>query len=49
MEILCMLLAHVLNREIVHYESERDWPSSMQPKSRGVACRVVSEWCQTSL
>jgi hypothetical protein len=29
--MLCILLAHVLNREIVHYESGRDWPSFMQP------------------
>jgi hypothetical protein len=47
--MLCMLLAHVLNCEIVHYESERDWPSFMQLASWGVACWVISEWCQTSL
>jgi hypothetical protein len=37
-----MLLAHVLTCEIVHDKSERDWPSLMQPESRGVACRVIS-------
>jgi hypothetical protein len=47
--MLCMLLAHVLNCEIVNYESEIDWPFFMQPESRGVACWLISEWCQTSL
>jgi hypothetical protein len=47
--MLCMLLAHVFDCEVVHYESERDWPCFMQLESRGMACRVISEWGQTSL
>jgi hypothetical protein len=42
--MVSVLLAHVLNSEIVDDESERDWPRFVQPESRGVACWVVSKW-----
>jgi hypothetical protein len=44
-----VLLAHVLDCEIVHHESERDWPRFVQPEARCVARGVISKWCQTSL
>jgi hypothetical protein len=37
--MLCMLLAHILDCEIVHHESERYWPRSLQEESRCVTYR----------
>jgi hypothetical protein len=47
--MLCVLLAHVLDFEIVDHEGERDWPRFVQPESRCVTCRVISKWCKTRL
>jgi hypothetical protein len=47
--MISVLLSHVFDGEIVHYEGESNWPRFVQPESRRVARRVISKWCQTSL
>jgi hypothetical protein len=47
--MISVLLAHILDGEIVHYEGESDWHYFVQPESRCVVSRVITKRCQTSL
>jgi hypothetical protein len=44
--MISVLLAHILDCKIVHYEGESDWPCFVQPESRCVARKVITERCQ---
>jgi hypothetical protein len=44
-----VLLVHILDGKIIHYEGESDCPCFVQPESMRVARREISKRCQTSL
>jgi hypothetical protein len=47
--MITVLLAHVFDGKIVHYEGESDWPCFLQPETRCVESRIIIKRCQTRL
>jgi hypothetical protein len=47
--MISVLLAHVIDGQIVHYEGESDWPCFVQPEASCVAIRVITKRYQTRL
>jgi hypothetical protein len=41
--MISVLLAHIFDSKIVHYEGESDWPCFVQPESRCVASREITK------
>jgi hypothetical protein len=48
-EMISVLLSHIFDCKIVHYEGESDCPCFVQPESMRVARRLISKRFQTSL